>query len=52
MFKRQLSKCVGRGAVLLGTQETLPTEKLDIPPITTTAIVQRSQLMIDDTEVP
>ena len=39
MFKRQLSKCIGRGAVQLGTEETLPTEKLDIPPITASAVV-------------
>ena len=32
-FKRQMSKCVGRGALELGTIETLPTEKLNIPKI-------------------
>ena len=25
MYRRQLSKCVGRGAMTLGTEESLPT---------------------------
>lgn len=25
MFRRQLSKCIGRGALSLGTEESLPT---------------------------
>jgi hypothetical protein len=33
MFKRHLSKCIGRGALTLGTQETIPTETLQIPTI-------------------
>ena len=28
IFRRHLSKCVGRGALTLGTQETIPTETL------------------------
>jgi hypothetical protein len=28
LFTRHLSKCIGRGALTLGTQETLPTETL------------------------
>lgn len=33
LFSRHLSKCIGRGALTLGTQETLPTETLSIPKI-------------------
>lgn len=33
MFRRQLAKCVGRGALTLGTEESLPTQKLKIPEI-------------------
>ena len=36
LFKRHLSKCVGRGALSLGTQETIPTETLLIPKISQT----------------
>lgn len=25
MFRRQLAKCIGRGALTLGTEESLPT---------------------------
>jgi hypothetical protein len=28
LYRRHLSKCVGRGALTLGTQETIPTETL------------------------
>lgn len=33
MIIRQLSKCVGRGALTYGTLQTLPTETLEIPKI-------------------
>lgn len=33
MIIRQLSKCVGRGALTYGTLLTLPTETLEIPKI-------------------
>jgi hypothetical protein len=33
LYRRHLSKCVGRGALTLGTQETIPTETLQIPTI-------------------
>ena len=36
VFRRHLSKCVGRGALTLGTQETIPTETLEIPKINQT----------------
>jgi hypothetical protein len=48
MFKRQLSKCVGRGAVQLGTEETLPTEKLDIPQITASAFILKKSTQNDE----
>jgi hypothetical protein len=43
MFRRQLAKCVGRGAMTLGTEESLPTQKLDIPKICPTAFIAMSQ---------
>ena len=36
---RQNAKCVGRGALKLGTIDTVPTEKLKIPQINTTALL-------------
>lgn len=36
---RQFAKCVGRGALKLGTIHTVPTEKLKIPDISTTALL-------------
>ena len=36
VFRRHLSKCTGRGALTLGTQETIPTETLEIPKINQT----------------
>lgn len=36
MFIRNLSKCIGRGALLVGTQQTTPTETLSIPKISLT----------------
>ena len=39
VFRRHLSKCVGRGALTLGTQETIPTETLQIPKISQTGYI-------------
>lgn len=36
---RQFAKCIGRGALKLGTLHTAPTEKLTIPDICTTALL-------------
>ena len=48
MFKRQLSKCIGRGAAQIGTKETLPTEKLETPPITAKATVLKQSVQNDE----
>ena len=52
MFRRHLSKCVGRGALTLGTQETIPTETLEIPKISQTGqIANMSQNELDEAHV-
>jgi len=43
LYKRHLAKCTGRGALTLGTQETIPTETLHIPPISMTGFIRRPE---------
>ena len=43
MFLRQLSKCVGRGALSFGTVQTLPTESLKFPKINQTGFSPLSE---------
>ena len=43
MFIRQLSKCVGRGALEFGTGQTIPTETLHIPKINQTGFVPMNE---------
>ena len=52
MFRRHLSKCIGRGALTLGTQETIPTETLQIPKISQTGYIPNaSQNELDEAQV-
>ena len=43
LFKRQLSKCVGKGALTLGIQETIPTETLQIAKISQIGHIPHNQ---------
>jgi anaphase-promoting complex subunit 1 len=52
MFRRQVSKCVGRGALWLGTEKSLPIQKLDIPKICLNAFIAVSaQGQMDESEL-
>jgi len=39
LFIRQISKCAGRGAMGLGTTQTITTETLKIPKIVTSGVI-------------
>jgi len=39
LFQRQISKCVGRGALQVGTLKTTPTETLSVPKINQTGFL-------------
>jgi len=43
MFLRQMSKCVGRGALQFGTVRTLPTESLKFPKINSSGYAPLSE---------
>ena len=54
MFRRQLAKCIGRGALTLGTEQSLPTEKLKIPEICNEAFLDMSAIVtqLEEDTVP